>query len=331
MTIEDIAKLANTSAATVSRVVNNDKHVRPETRERVQKIIDDYNYRPNSAGKNLRLNKTFQVLAVLPTITNPFFSKVIEGFSDMALNHNYSLTFVVSDRDPDKEKSYLDKLVTKIVDGIVFFYPSLDAKLLESFSKQYPIVCIGATGTKGVSRVGISDYNAALEATKYLLDLGHKNIAIVRDYHNHVFCEEREAGYRSALTKAGIDIKDSYILRYLDKENSVAGLVSNAMALAEPPTAFFCFSDIYAISTLKCLTDSGYNVGEGIDIIGFDNIDFSQLVTPSLTTVSQPGYQMGECAFELLLEKMENISALPKEILFPHRIIFRASTSNKKK
>ncbi len=328
MTIEDIARLANTSVATVSRVINNDMHVSPSTRKRVQKVIEDNSYCPNSAGKNLRQNKTYQLLAVLPTITNPFFSRVIEGLSDTADQNGYSLTFVVSDRDEKKEKAYLDRLMSKVVDGMVLFYPSVDAKIIESYSRNYPVVCIGATGTHKVSRAGINDYDAAYEATSYLTGLGHKRIALLRDRQTLAFNEQREKGSRAALEKAGIVVDESMILKCSGKRNA-AELVGELMKRPDPPTAIFSFSDTYAISALKYLTDLGYKVGEEIDVMGFDNIEFAQFVTPSLTTVSQPGYELGESAFRLLLEKMEDIRTLSKEIVFPYEIVIRDSTTRK--
>ena len=326
MTIEDIAKLANTSVATVSRVINNDMHVSPATRKRVQKVIAENDYRPNFAGKNLRQNKTYQLLAVLPTITNPFFSRVIEGLSDTADQNGYSLTFVVSDRDVKKEKSYLDRLMSKVVDGMVLFYPSIDAKTIESYSKNYPVVCIGTTGTSKVSRAGINDFEAAREAIDYLIGLGHRRIALLSDMQPLAFNAERERGCRAAMFGAGLELPEDMILRCSGKKNA-AELVEELMKRPDPPTAVFSFSDTYAIPALKHLTDLGFKVGEEIDIMGFDNIEFAQFVTPSLTTVSQPGYQLGESAFKLLLEKMEDINTISKEIVFPHEIVIRDSTS----
>lgn len=326
MTIEDIAKLANTSVATVSRVINNDMHVSPATRKRVQKVIAENDYRPNFAGKNLRQNKTYQLLAVLPTITNPFFSRVIEGLSDTADQNGYSLTFVVSDRDVKKEKSYLDRLMSKVVDGMVLFYPSIDAKTIESYSKNYPVVCIGTTGTSKVSRAGINDFEAAREAIDYLIGLGHRRIALLSDMQPLAFNAERERGCRAAMSGAGLELPEDMILRCSGKKNA-AELVEELMKRPDPPTAVFSFSDTYAIPALKHLTDLGFKVGEEIDIMGFDNIEFAQFVTPSLTTVSQPGYQLGESAFKLLLEKMEDINTISKEIVFPHEIVIRDSTS----
>lgn len=326
MTIEDIAKLANTSVATVSRVINNDMHVSPATRKRVQKVIAENDYRPNFAGKNLRQNKTYQLLAVLPTITNPFFSRVIEGLSDTADQNGYSLTFVVSDRDVKKEKSYLDRLMSKVVDGMVLFYPSIDAKTIESYSKNYPVVCIGTTGTSKVSRAGINDFEAAREAIDYLIGLGHRRIALLSDMQPLAFNAERERGCRAAMSGAGLELPENMILRCSGKKNA-AELVEELMKRPDPPTAVFSFSDTYAIPALKHLTDLGFKVGEEIDIMGFDNIEFAQFVTPSLTTVSQPGYQLGESAFKLLLEKMEDINTISKEIVFPHEIVIRDSTS----
>ena len=330
MTIDDIARLANTSIATVSRVINNDAHVSPETRKKVQRVIEATNYRPNAAGKNLRTNKTYNVLAVLPTITNPFFSTVIDGLSDLAAQNGYSLTFVVSNRDVNKEKEFLKKLISKVVDGIVLFYTSMDIKTLEGFSKKYPIACIGATGTTKVSRAGINDFDAAYDATKYLQALGHKSIVVLRDEKELVFNAEREKGFRVAMRRAGLPVDESMILRCRDQkdaENFALELFRREM----PPTAIFSFSDVYAIAVIKRLSEEGVRVGRDMDVMGFDNIEFSKYVTPSLTTVAQPGYQLGQSAFTLLQEKIENITSISKEIIFPHEIIERESTSQKRK
>ena len=330
MTIDDIARLANTSIATVSRVINNDAHVSPETRKKVQRVIEETNYRPNSAGKNLRTSKTYNVLAILPTITNPFFSPVIDGLSDLAAQNGYSLTFVVSNRDVNKEKEYLEKLISKVVDGIVLFYPSMDIETLERFSRRYPIACIGATGTTKVSHAGINDFDAACEATQYLQSLGHRSIAVLRDEKEVVFNTEREKGFRVAMRRAGLSADESMILRCRDQKHAEE-LALEILKRETPPTAIYSFSDVYAIAVIKRLSEEGIHVGRDVDVMGFDNIEFSKYVTPSLTTVAQPGYQLGRSAFALLQEKMEDITSISKEIVFPHEIIVRESTSQKRK
>ena len=331
MKIVDIARMAETSVATVSRVINNDPHVRPETRKKVQQIIDDTKFVPNSAGKNLRQSKSKKILAVLPTITNPVYSLLIKGLSDRAKANGYSIVIGVTDRTPEKEKEYLDMLKTRSVDGVVVFATTLSTAYIESISEKWPIVsCLTPIKGGNVSYCCIDDTSAAYDATKYLISLGHKRIAVIRNTFKPISQDGRDAGYRRAMEEAGLDIHEQEMF-YCEESRQIYDVIATLLNKADKPTAIFSFSDMIAIPAIKCLSEKGMHVGLDIDVVGFDNIEFSAFSEPSLTTVSQPLYQLGTSAFELLYERIEDEESVAKGIIFPHRLVIRESTRKQTK
>lgn len=330
MKIVDIAELAGTSVATVSRVINNDPHVKEDTRKRVQQILDETNFFPNSAGRSLRQSKSKKVLAVIPTITNPVFAPLIQGVSDRARANGYSIMLSVSSRNPEKEKESLEMLMMKSVDGVILFATTLEAKYIEEVAKKYPLAaCLSLVKGGDVSYACIDESAAAYDATKFLLDIGHKRIAVFRNTFKPISKDSRDQGFRRAMQEAGLKIYDDEMF-YCEGPEQVREAISMLLNKNDRPTAIFSFSDMVAIQAMKFLAERGFEVGKDIDVVGFDNIDFAEFTTPSLTTVSQPLYQMGTSAFELLYEKIENINSIGKGVIFPHRLVVRGSTRNAK-
>lgn len=329
MKIVDIAKMAGTSVATVSRVINNDPHVSDETRKQVQKVLIETEFVPNSAGKSLRQSKSRRVLAILPTITNPVYAPLIQGLSDRANANGYSIMLAVTDRNPSKEKECLDILKMRSVDGAILFATTLNDEYIESIAKKWPIVsCLSPIKGGKVSYCCIDDISATMDATNHLIDLGHKRIAVIRNTFKPSSQDGRDAGYRMAMNAAGLQVNEHEMF-YCEESKQVYEAMATLLDKKDIPTAVFSFSDMLAIPAIKCLSDRGFVVGKDIDVMGFDNIDFAQYSTPSLSSVSQPLYQLGTSSFELLYEKIEDINSIVKGVIFPHRLVLRDSTRKK--
>lgn len=330
MKITDIARLANTSTATVSRALNNDPRVRDETKKHILDIVEQTGYKRNILGRNLRRMKSGNILAILPTILNPIYSRIIDGVESQANKQGYGVIMAVSHRKKENERKQLEMLQTREVDGVITFVTSLDEQLLEETAIKYPMVlCAGSTRCEHVSFTCINNEKAIYDGMNYLLSLGHTRIACINHTFSKVYELERRIGYEKALNDAKIPIRPEYIINkstdYVDGYN----VTKKLLEIPEPPTAIFAFSDSIASGCIKHLNEAGIKVGSEIDVLGFDNIIMGEVITPTLSTINQPLEEMGMVAFDMLYDKIKNIDSTRKSIFMDHKLVIRDSTRKK--
>lgn len=326
-TIKDVAQCAKVSVATVSRVLNNDPKVRPETKEIVEKVINELGYSPNLLGRNLRRSSTHNILVLLPTISNQFYSSIIKGIREEATLEGYNVMVGITDLDVKIEMNHIQLLENKLVDGIIFFTPQIAKSTLTKIGKVYPIVqCSEYVEGAKLSLVSINNKQAAYDATKYLIELGHKHIALVTSKKIYTSSKLREEGFREALTQHQLPVNEELIY-YTDYMPQCGTEAAKALLTRKTqPTAIFTISDSLAIGVIRGLKECGKKVGEEIDVIGFDNTFISKFYEPTITTISQPRLEMGKRAARLLLNKIQNIDSKNETIFLPHELIIRQST-----
>lgn len=330
-TIKDVAKLANVSVATVSRVINSDPKVKAETKEIVQVAIRELNYAPNLLGRNLRRSYTKNILVLLPTISNQFYSAIIKGIRQEAYKEGYNVMLGITDLDSKIEMQHIKLLETKLVDGIIFFAPQIDAKTISSVERMYPVVqCSEYIQGVDISGVSIDNKQAAYDATKYLISLGHTKIAMITSKKKYTSSTLREQGFKAALKDSRISIPKGYIYRTDYSPTSGTKACYDLLEQKEAPTAIFTISDSQAIGVMRGIQELGKIAGKDIDVIGFDNTFVSKVYHPTITTISQPRFEMGEKAAALLLRKIKDIQVPNTFILLPHELIIRESTKKLK-
>lgn len=327
MNIKEVATLAETSVATVSRVLNGDTHVSESTRQRVEEIIEVTGYKPNLIGRNLRTLRSGKILVMMPTTSNPYYSRVLQGIEHRASLSGYDTLFVVTHRVPENERRYLDLVLTKQVDGIIVMASTLEGPEMNEIAGKYPFVQCGAyTIGDNISYACIDNVRAAYEAVSYLIKTGNTHIGFINGPYSRTYETEREIGYKQALAESNIPFQEEYICHseysYLDAYESCAEL----MNLPEPPTAIFTSSDQMAAGVIKYLMTHQLVPGRDVDVIGFDNTFISDMFYPSITSVSQPGYELGKVAFDLLLEKINDIESISKGIVLNYKLELRDST-----
>lgn len=330
MTIKDIAKLAGTSVATVSRVINGDARVAQATKQSVLLVIEQTGFTPNFVGRNLRRAKSGKILVIVPTTTNPFFSKILRGIEQRALESDYTVLVGVSQLNNELERKFLDMLITKQVDGVISFFSTIDKQELSEIARKLPYVeCCEFSGCANVSHTFVDNEAAACDAVNYLVSYGHKRIAMISGKYYRSSEGLRATGYKRALAEAGLEF-DPHLVEYGNYTYDGAALCcEKLLAQKNPPTAFFTVSDSTAAGTIKCLLEHGYKVGSDVDVIGFDNASIATMFIPSITSVSQPRFELGSTSFDLLLEKIQEINAISKTIILPHSLVVRESTGNK--
>jgi LacI family transcriptional regulator, repressor for deo operon, udp, cdd, tsx, nupC, and nupG len=326
-TIQDVAKLANVSAATVSRVINKSSSVTEETRKIVQKAIDEMNYQPNLLGRNLRRTETSMVLVLVPNIANPFYSRIVKGIEDVSHSNGYNIMLCNTNSDSGREKVYLELLKNKLSDGIIFMATELNNDELSDIGAKFPVVqCCEYKEGVGVSLVSIDNYSASCKAVKHLLSLGHRKIGMISAQNRFLSTIQREAGYKSTLQNAGIAYRKDF-LKYGDYSfKSGLRLANQLISMEDRPTAIFAISDIMAIGAMRAVKEKGLRVPEDVAVSGFDNISFAAMCDPPLTTISQPKYDIGRAAMELLLKQIRHEIKDVQNILLEYELVIREST-----
>lgn len=331
MTIKDIAKLAGVSSATVSRVMNEDSGVSEKLKQKVQQVIQETNYVPNTVGRNLRKSKSDMILVILPTLSNPFYSKILKGIEERATQQGYGILISVTHLSVKTEKKYLKMLQTKQVDGVISFFSKLDVEELNEITSEYPFVqCCEYTNGAKLPYVMIDNQKAAYEAVSYFIKKGHRKIGMISGSFYESSEQAREQGYKEALANVNMEFNPDYICKSNYKPESGMESCKALLNLSEPPTAILTVSDTLAIGAIKYLKQIGMKAGQDVEVIGFDNASITRVYDPTISTVSQPRYNIGTIAVDLVLEKLNDIKGVNKGVILPHQLILRESTGEKK-
>lgn len=327
ITIYDVAREADVSMATVSRVVNGNPNVKPATRKKVLEVIERLDYRPNAVARGLASKKTTTVGVIIPDVSNMFFASLARGIDDIATMYKYNIILANSDGDNLKEVHVLNNLLAKQVDGIIFMGHHITDEIRGEFSRsKTPVVLAGSIDPDNqVGSVNI-DYQAATkEAVQILVKNGHKDIAFVSGalidtINGHV----RLGGYKQALEEAGIAYNEGLIFEAPYSFRDGLRLVERLRNSGA--TAAFISDDELAVGILDGLLDAGVKVPEEFEIITSNNSLLTDVVRPKLTTITQPLYDMGAVAMRLLTKLMNKEEVEQKTIILPFGISEKGST-----
>jgi len=330
ISIEEIAKLADVSTATVSRVINGKNNVSSKTREKVMKIIIDENYELNDRQKKSRneneVSKTIVVL--VPDLSNPFNAPVIDGVKKAAKINDFLISVVLA-KEENVDFDYYKNILRDIhVAGIISLsaFPSLEVAL--QVNEKWPLVmCSEHWDSPKISHVGIDDIKAAMQATNFLLAAGRKNIALINGTLNRKYARDRETGYREALNEAGVQVDDDAII-HLSTISYRLALSHLIFLFNNKPDidAVFACSDIFAAAAIEAAKQVGKKVPEEIAVIGFDNIDLTIMISPTITTISQPSFEIGYQSCDILIESIGKPYLDPKNVTLFTDFIIREST-----
>jgi LacI family transcriptional regulator len=327
-TIRDVAKYAGVSPITVSRVVNEAENVNPETRARVSRAIADLGYIPNLAARSLRSKQTFTLALILPDITSVFWTTVARGVEDAAQGGGYSVLLCNTDENPDKFTRYLNTVLRQRVDGVLVAPYSMDARQLSQLVEmKIPTVVIDRRVINWDGDSVYCDSVAGAQAlTQHLLSLGHQRIAILSGPTATSTAEDRVAGYCLALRKADIFVDERLILRGEYRESSGILLTRELLSSNLAVTAIIAANNSIAAGVLEELKLQGCNVPGEIAVVCFDEMPEMERRFPFLTNVTQPAYDMGANASQLLLSRIRASGNLrPREVILPTRLILRYS------
>lgn len=328
VTIYDVAREANVSMATVSRVVNGNPNVKPTTRKKVLATIERLGYRPNAVARGLASKKTTTVGAIIPDISSIFFSELARGMEDIATMYKYNVILSNSDQNKDKELKLINTMLEKQVDGILFMGGTITEEHIRQFKTSSVPVVLAATydETNEVGSVNIDYEIAAYEATKYLLEKGKKVPAYVNGSAEFSMNEHKYNGYKRALKEANLTLREDYITEGDFSYESGIEAAKYLVELDDRPDSIFVASDEMALGVIHGVQDAGLQVPNDIQVFGFNNTRLSTMVRPTLSTVVQPMYDIGAVAMRLLTKYMNKEEVEEKNVILPHRIELRDST-----
>ncbi|SES89257.1 transcriptional regulator, LacI family [Natronincola peptidivorans] len=333
--LKDVAERAGVGVGTASRVLNNHPSVSQQKRRKVLKVMEEMGYRPNAIARSLKTNYTKTIGIIIMDITNPFYSNLLKGLQDFACKNDYSIILADLAWNANKLLSTIKTMQDKKVDGFIYLGSHVKDKEIRWFTeRQKPVVFISTAvlitdqslRNKFID-IGINNEQASYDAVKYLINLGHKDIAIISgikgDMNSSV---PRMKGYQRAMKEAGVAINEEWIAYGKHTFKSGYQAMLKFINKKKRPTGVFAICDLMAIGAAKAALDYGLRIPEDMTIMGFDGIDNAEYFNPSISTIVQPRYEMGQKGMELMLRMVEGEINHGYEVILDYRLVERESS-----
>lgn len=328
-TMKQVAERAGVSTSTVSHVINNTRVVSDEVRERVLSIIAEMRYIPSAVARSLKNDRTGTIGMMVPNNSNPYFAELIQGIEDAAFKVGYNVILCNAYDDPKKQAAYLRVLMEKRIDGLILVASGADEELSALLRHQpIPMVLVDRE-VAGVDADYIeSDHErGSYLATKYLLELGHRDIGCVSGPIDLPPSRNRVVGYLRALKEAGVRFRLDLLVRSDFTSEGGYAAFRQLLSLKRPPTAIFASNDLMAIGGLSAASEMQVQVPAQLSVVGYDDIALASFTTPRLTTVVQPKYEMGQRITNVLIDRIMGTTLPPQHVQMETRLEVRQSTA----
>ena len=330
LTIRQIAEMAGVSITTVSQILNNKgSRFSEETRQRVLKIVNEYQYKPDFFASNLINRHSKTIGMIIPDVTDFFFSKIVEGAESYLNPLGYMLVLCNSQQKLDKELKFLEELAHRSVDGVLLATPNMipeEYRKNNLYQNKMPLILIDrGINQRDHGRIIVKEYEACYQAIQYLAKQGHQKIGMLQEITGYYQLEERVNGYKDALKDLNLPFKKN---RVVAGELTVSGgyqACKQLLAQDDEITAIFCGNDAMAIGCYQALYELNRKVPEDISVIGFDGIALSEALTPPLTTIAQPIFEIGYTAAKFLVDAIEYSDRVIPNKVFNTKLIIRES------
>jgi DNA-binding LacI/PurR family transcriptional regulator len=333
-TMKDVARVGGVSLGTVSNVLNDLPTVTEKNRKKVLAAIRQLNYSPNFTARALKTRRSKCVGLIIPDINNPFYAEFARGVEDGVQAMGYNLFLCNSDRKSAKERSYMDTLLEKMVDGLILFKTHLPLEEISYFNDRYSIVLVDSFSVDrniACDIIKVDDYNGVMKALEYLWNFNHRRIAMIAGTRDSLSSADRVRAYNDFFAAKGHSISKACIEYGNYDWHSGYECTKKFLGGDSPPTAIMAANDLMAIGAMKAIQEQGLDVPADVSVMGYDDIDIASLCTPALTTVRQPKYEMGKFSVQSLLNRIESRKSEknfePNVTTFNTEIIGRDSVS----
>jgi len=329
-TIVDVASLAGVSTSTVSHVLNDTRHVEPETKKRVMSAVKATGYRRDVLARSMRRARTDSIGLVVSDAGEPAFADMVHGVEEAAAQHGLSLLLANSAEDPARERAAVEALLDRRVDGLIIARAAgSSAGLLGRIrDEKKPLVLLDRLADLDVDQVGVNNQSAMAALVEHLTDRGHERIMLVSGDLRVSSLRERHDGFRAAMLKRGLEVPASLLCEGTVTAAETFDRVRPLLATSpERPTAVLACSTLLAAGALRAVQHEGLRVPGNMAFATFDGFTYSDLFHPQITTVRQPAFQLGESAVGLIMRRLEDPSAPTRILRLDSEIEFRRSTA----
>lgn len=326
VSIKEVAAAAGVSTATVSRVLSNGLHVRPEVRERVLATVERLGYRPNLVARSLRSQQSSTIGLIVSDISNPFFTAISRAVEDTAYEQGFSVLLCNTDENPEKETIYLNLMRDTAVAGAIM---SPTRKTVANFAESnlpLPIVVVDRFISNGdVDTVLLDNVDAAYRLITHLIERGYKRIAALCSEMSTGL--ERQVGYEKALRAHDLAPKSEYMKYVPPKREAGYAATLKMLDVAEPPDALFAINSLIAEGALQAIRERNLTIPDDIALVTFDDTTWSSLVQPPITLIAQPTYEIGKTAAELLIQRIADPGRPTRQVILKGQLLVRGSSA----
>lgn len=326
MNIQQVAKRAKVSTATVSRVLNGSPNVREKTSAHVRSVIAELNYMPNTHARSLRVGRARMFGLIVSDINNPFFPELIDAFEALAAQQGIDVIFMHTNYDPKRLQSCIRRMVERSVDGIAVMTSEVDPQALQLAQKRVPLVLMNQPDYMEQYRNVPVEYSTGFrEALEHLQSLGHTDIGFIAGPSTLSSAKRRQQDWTMAMKRLKFRVRKNWILTGDMRVEGGGRAMQELMSLERRPTAVLTSNDLMAVGALQAASHAGLRIPEDISVIGFDDVPVASMVVPQLTTIQLPRREIAAHAFSSLLQATGDGRAFKSEIVHT-RLVVRKST-----
>ena len=326
-TIRDVAALAGVSTATVSNVLSGSRYVGPERRSRVKDAIDELGYRPNGIAASLRSQRTRIIGIVVPDIVNAFFSSFVQHIEELAAGSGYQIILVSTNEDAEQERERMHALLSRRVDGLIVVPVSdaFDTRADVQSEGVATVVVDRGCQLTGIDTIAADNLSAAREGTRHLIELGHRDIAMVVSIPTLDNIQGRIEGYRAALAEAGLQDRAQIVVGGVTVDSSRKAVVQ-CLDRPDRPTAIFAGTNIVALGAIHAIRDLDLDFPRQVSLLGFDDFEWMTVLKPYISTIQQPTQEMAAHAWKLITERLAGRRGEVARVRLPCTLHAREST-----
>lgn len=328
MDMRDIAKIAGVSSATVSRVINGSNAVRPATADRVRKVIDELRFVPNGSATTLKYGKSSTYGLIIPDITNPFFSEFIRSFEAILVQNNQDMMMSITDFHPSRMQQTIRRMLVRKVDGVALLASEIETEPIESLiHNRVPLVTMDRRLlSRGLSDVSINNTSGMNQAVEHLKQLRHRKIGYIGGSAGLTISDHRVQAFVKAMGRVGLTVDPTFIRVGNYRISGGEAAMSELLELRKRPTAVLTANDLTAIGALRVIHRQGFSVPEDFSVIGFDDIELSDIVYPPLTTLRLSRHELAQMFYKALESANKNPNEMGKQYTVDTALVVRSST-----
>lgn len=331
-TIKDVARLAGVSKTTVSRVINDNSKVKPETKARVLQAVKELGYTPNSIARALRIKKSEVVGVLIPreveyVFSDPFFPEIIKGITTVLNLHNLNLRLIMSDSESKQREIHSRLVKNRRIDGVILVCSRFGDKrhILKLKRVSLPCVLIGRFPLERVNYVDCDNREGAYNAVEHLINLGHRRIGFISGSFDFIGGVDRFEGYKMALEKHNLEYDNELVVKGDWTREGGYEAMGELLSRTRIPTAIFTANDQMAAGAVKAIKERGLQIPKDMAIVGFSDTQFASYIEPPLTTVKEPAYEEGAMAAEMLIKLINSQKVKQPQVIVPTKLVIRES------